>query len=173
MLNRIIDHMISKQERKLGAPLDYLREIAGESRAALIKLALAMPLTRHREVLPKTVYHLASVVTTQHEDCGECLKITVLAAMNDDVPGHYLRATLDGNYHLLPTPLEEVCLFAKALARGEDSTELRESLRTRYGAKGLVELGLVIAGARMFPTLKKAMGAASACPAEPHNFQFI
>lgn len=163
MLNRLIDHMIAKEEHKLGARLDSLRVIASESESAFFKLALAMPLARHRQVLPKTAYHLAALVSTQNEDCGECVEIAVQAAQKNEVPSHYIRAALDHNFHLLPAPLEEVCAFADAMAQGVDRNDLRESLRERYGAKGLMELGLVIASSRVFPTLKRAMGRSTAC----------
>jgi hypothetical protein len=160
MLNRIIDHLISKEEETLGTRLDYLRDVAGESESAFLKIALAIPLTRHRQILPKTVFHLAILVTTQHEDCGECLEIVVQNALKEGVPSHDVRAALDKSYHLLPAPLEEACAFAQALSQGSEDTGLRETLRDRYGTKGLIELGMVIAGARLFPTLRRVLGHA-------------
>jgi hypothetical protein len=169
MLNRLIDHMITKEEHKLGTRLDYLRDIAGESESAFFKLALALPLARHRQVLPKTAYHLASIVSTQNEDCGECVEIAVQAARKDEVPAHYIRAALDHNYHLLTAALEEVCAFAEAMAQGSERADLREALRDRYGSKGLMELAFVIASSRLFPTLKRAMGRATAVTRQPQR----
>ena len=173
MLNKIIDHVITREEHKLGTRLDYLRDIAGESESAFFKFALALPFARHRQVLPKTAYHLAIIVTTQTEDCGECLQMAVQAALREEVPSHYLRAALDHNFHLLPDALHEVCEFAESVAQGSNHPEHHDAIRDRYGAKGLVELGFVIAGSRLFPTLKRALGRATACSSAAVQLQLV
>ena len=44
-----------------------------------------------------------------------------------------------------------------------DEAKLRESLREQYGDEALVELAMGIARARVFPTVKRALGYATSC----------
>lgn len=46
--------------------------------------------------------------------------------------------------------------------RGE-AGELREQVLERFGHEGLEELGLAIASAQFFPTMKRATGFARSC----------
>ena len=71
---------------------------------------------------------------------------------------------LDERPDVLPEDLAEVYRFTSGVvgATGEEDA-LRERIRQRYGEDGLVELGLAIASARVFPITKRALGYATAC----------
>lgn len=163
MINRIIGHLISREEVRLGAGLDYVRDIATESTAGFFKLALLAPFTNHRKRLPKTAYHLAKIVVTRHAGRGSCVQIALNLATRDGVPVHYIRALLDHRNEELPVALQEVCEYAQVITEGRDSEELREKLVARYGREGLAELAFAIASAQVYPTLKRAMGHARSC----------
>jgi alkylhydroperoxidase family enzyme len=163
MISRLFDHAITKQEQALGVTLDYLREIAKVSKAGLLKLALLGPLGNHRKRLPKAAFHLARIVATQEEDCGACVQIAVNLALRDGVPLQYLRSTLERHYGELPGFLQEVCEFAESVSKGWDHPDARAKINERFGAEGLTELAFAIAAARVFPTIKRAMGYAQSC----------
>ena len=162
---------IDSAERDLGSSLEYLRDIADASLPAFVKFSLFTPLAQHRSVLPPAPYHLARIVATQHEDCGTCLQIEVTNAIRAGVAEAHVRAVAENEADALPDDLAEVVRYAEAVAEGDDDAALREALRARYGEAGLVELALGIAAARVFPTVKRALGHAVACSLVPLSYE--
>lgn len=160
MRQRFLNWVISKQEAFLGAQLDHVRELARLSPMAFLKLSLMTPLARHRRRLQRTAYHLATLAVTRHEDCGTCVQIESNLARREGVPAHYIHAALTGTYEELPEILADVCRFASNIAQGWDCTDLRSKLRAHYGEEGMMELGIAISTARVYPTLKRALGFA-------------
>jgi hypothetical protein len=54
--------------------------------------------------------------------------------------------------------------FARAtLARSEAADPLREQILRRFGERGLVSLAFALTAARIFPTLKYALGHGQSC----------
>jgi len=164
MLTWILERAVRRQERALGGSLDYLREILEVSPTAVVKAGL---FGRHRKRLPRAARHLAVIVATREEDCGNCVQLAVNAAGKDGVPAPFIRAALEERLEYLPAALREVCEFARGVAEGWENPELREMLRARYGTEGIAELGMAVAGARIYPTLKRAMGYARRCSITP------
>lgn len=120
-------------------------------------------LASHRRKLPLDAFHVARLAATQVEDCGTCVQIVVNMARKEDVGADLLKAALAGNEAALPAPLGDVLRYARQVAQGQDDAELRDRLRASYGEAGLVELALAIATARVFPSVKRAMGHAVSC----------
>lgn len=158
-----INFAITKQERTLGASLEWMRELARTSVAALFKFALVGPLGNHRKYLPKNAWHVARLAATQHEDCGSCVQIVVNLALKDGINGELLDAVLRTKTDSLPPELAQVHQFATTIASGQDDPELRELLRTRFGEQAFAELALAIATSRLIPTTKRALGYAQSC----------
>lgn len=143
--------------------MDYLRDIADNSPAAFLKLALIAPLGVHRRALPLDAWHIARVTAAFAEDCGTCAQIAITLARRDHVSAAHLRAVISGDSAALPEPLRDVYCFAHTIANRRDDERLRERLRARYGQTALVELALAAAISRVIPTLKRALGQARAC----------
>ena len=164
MLNNLIDRIIDQQEEKLGASLDYLREMADLSAAAFFKFGLFMPMAEHRKHAPAAAYHLACLLSTRSEDCGTCVQIGVNRARQDNVPAEYIRAALADEPQQLPPLLRDVYRFATAVAtRQEVPPELRERLTKEIGEEGMMELSLGMAATQVFPIAKRGMGYAKSC----------
>lgn len=170
MLRGFALRSIAAAERDLGAPLDYLRHIAGTSLPAFVKFSLFTPLARHRKTLPAEPYHLARIAATRLEDCGTCVQIEVNTALRQGVDRTLVQAAVEGRAHDLPADLADVIRFAETVAMQADDADLRESIRARYGEEGLVELALGIASARVFPTTKRALGYAQSCSLVPLSY---
>ena len=166
-VKRIASWAIGREEGRLGVSLEYVREIAEASTAAVTKFALLAPFASHRRRLPKTAYHLVKLTVTGFADCGASVQITLNQALNDGVPQSYLRSVLQDHLDELPLALREVCEYARAVVEGWDNPELRETLRSRYGTEGLAELAFAIGSAQLFPTVKRAMGHAQTCSTHP------
>ncbi|HYP15715.1 MAG TPA: hypothetical protein VEQ65_00780, partial [Opitutus sp.] len=163
MTRQLLFKLIRRQERALDTRLDYLREIAESSPAAFLKFGLIAPLGLHRRFLPKDAWHVARVTGAFAEDCGTCVQIAINLARRDGVPASFLRAIVGDDPDSLPFSLRDVYLFTRSIAARRDEPELRATLRERYGADGLIEIGLAAAVSRVIPTLKRALGHAQSC----------
>ena len=164
MIGRWIQARLAAFERKTGESTDYVREMLEHSPAGFWRFALFLPLAAHYRALPKAAYHVARIVAMQHEDCGPCLQTVVSLAARDRVPNAILQAALDKNWAGLPPELREVASYAQAVVARNASLESdRQQLITRLGEKAMTELALAIAAARVFPTVKRAMGHGQSC----------
>jgi alkylhydroperoxidase family enzyme len=164
MLRWLLRRRLDTEEKKIGESVDYLRHVVDVSPAALLRFASITPFANSRKSLPKDAWFVAQIVALRHEDCGTCLQIGVNLARQDGVDRALLRAALDGDAGKLPAELADVARFTKAVvtASGEDG-EVRETLRKRYGERGLIELSYAIASSRIPPTVKRALGYAKSC----------
>jgi len=110
------------------------------SPAAFLRFCSILPLANSRKVLPKDVWFVAQIVALQHEDCGTCLQIGVNLARQARVDPALLRAALDGNCDDMPQEMVDVWRFTKSVVTATDDDSLRETIRGRYGDRGLIEL---------------------------------
>jgi hypothetical protein len=85
-------------------------------------------------------------------------------AERDRVPAATLRALLAGDDAALPEPVLLGVRFARAtLAHDATADDLREQVVSRWGARGLVSLAFGLTAARLYPTLKYALGHGRSC----------
>jgi len=161
MIRSILRRSLDSAEVKLGAPVDYLRYVAEHDPGAMVKFGMLQPASAHRKVLPPEVYHAARIAATQAADCGTCVQIEVNAARASGVPAATIRAVLSGDP--LSAPEADAIAFAKMTASGEDPTEPRQRLLERFGDRGVVEAALAVTTAQVYPTMKRALGYATAC----------
>ena len=164
MLRWFIRRRLDAEEKTLGASLDYLRYILDVSPAAFLRFASMIPFANSRSVLPKEAWFVAQIVTLRHEDCGPCLQIAINLARQSGVDTTLIRAVLDGSPNDLPREMEDVRQFTNCVLRpsGDEDT-FRETLRQRYGDRGLIELSYAIASSRIPPTVKRVLGYAKSC----------
>lgn len=164
MLRWLIRRRLNAEEKKLGASVDYLRHVVDVSPTAFLRFCCILPFANCRKVLPKNAWFAAQIVALQHEDCGTCVQIGVNLARQSGVDAAQLRAILDGNEQELPPELVDVIHFTRSVVSATDDDDaLRETLRKRYGERGLVELSYAIASSRIPPTIKRSLGYAQSC----------
>ncbi len=164
MIAAIVERRFKAAERQLGASVDYLRDMFRASRGAVVKIALFLPLAAHRKAAPADLCHAARLVAVLAEDCGPCAQIVVNQARKDGMDRGAIRALLAGRPDRLPESLRQAHDFAQAvLARDAGAAALRQALAERYGDAAVVDLALAIATARVFPTVKWAMGHGVSC----------
>ena len=164
MLTRLIESRIAVEERWLGENLDYLKYILRTSRPAFFKYIRVVPMANFRSTLPAAPYHVAAVLSSMREGCGNCVQIEVNMARASGVEAETLRAVLEQRPEQLVGDIRDSYLFTQAVL--DDSAEL-EALRLRvverFGDTGLVELCMKIAASRVFPVMTRALGFASSC----------
>jgi alkylhydroperoxidase family enzyme len=168
MLRWFLRRQLDAAERKLGAPIDYAREMLEDSPGLLLRFFTGVSLLARRRKAPLDSGHVAGLVATRHEDCGVCVQIAVNLARKDGVPAEVLRAVLDGAPERLPEALAEAYGFAAGICANDGSEgPWREKLLARHGHEALTELSLVVAAGRVFPTVKRGMGHAVSCSVLP------
>ena len=168
MLRWFIRRKLDAEEKKLGVSMDYLRHVAQASPTAFLRFASILPFANSRKTLPKEAWYSAQLTALRHEDCGPCLQIGVRLARRDDVPAEVAQALLDERYDALPSDLADVARFTRAVVAtvsDDDLGGLRETLRSKYGDRGIIEIAYAIASSRIPPTVKKALGYAESCEA--------
>ena len=164
MLRWLIHRKLDAEEKKLGESVDYLRHVVDISPAAFLRFCSILPFANSRKVLPKEAWFVAQIVALQEEDCGTCLQITVNLARQSGVDAALLRAALDGDCHDMSREMVDVFRFTRSVINATgDEDALRETLRKRYGDRGLIELSYAIASSRIPPTVKRCLGYAKSC----------
>jgi hypothetical protein len=164
MLKAFLNRSIDRFERDWSYDASYMREILNLSPWAMIQFGMITALGRRREA-PGAALAAAGLVGTMAEDCGPCTQISVDMAAKAGVEPEILRGILAGDETAMGPDAALAYRFAKAsLARDlETSAGLRDEVVGRWGDKGLAALGLTLMTARMYPTLKYALGHGAAC----------
>lgn len=168
MLGPIVRHKIAAAEKKLGVPLDYLRDMYQTAPDAFYAFTKLMAVSDYRKKLPAAPFHVARLVATLAEDCGPCVQTVVNQAKADAVGDDVLRAVLTARVADLPESLADVYRFAEAVVtRSGDEAGSRDRLSAVFGPEAVIELAMAIAVVRVYPVLKRGLGHASTCAASP------
>lgn len=165
MLGFLVRRKIRSTEKKLGEPLDYLREMFADAPGAFWTFAKVAKASGYRNKLPAAPFHVARLVAVKHQDCGPCVQTCVNLAKADGVDPAVLKAAYHGRVDDLPESLRDVYRFAELVASGSsgEEDEYRDRLRAVFGDEAMVELALAIALCQTFPILKRGLGHAKSC----------
>jgi hypothetical protein len=165
LLSRLAEPSLARFERRYGYDVSYLRELCATSPSGFVRFSLATMLGGERRGVTKDAWYAVKLATLRLEDCGPCTQLIVHMAREDGVEPRVLRAILQGDHAAMPADVRLAVELAEAsLARDlEASATAREAVLTRFGRRGLATLALGIAGARLYPTVKYAMGHGQTC----------
>lgn len=164
MLRALLKAQIDKMERTWGYDAAYLRFVLRASPMSFLKFGLVSQMV-DRKAAPAEALAAAGIAGTLIEDCGPCTQISVDMAAAAGVKSQVLRAILAGDEAAMGETPALAWRFANAsLARDMEACDpLREEIVRRWGEKGLAAIGLALTTARMYPTLKYALGYGRAC----------
>ena len=164
MLRAMLSRPIRAVERSFDYDASYMRDVLAVSPWSVLKFGLVASLGRGRHAPPEALA-AAAIVGTLAEDCGPCTQISVDMASRAGVAPGVLRAILAGDRAGMGEAAALAYGFARAsLARDMDAADpLRDGILRRWGKAGLVDLGMALTTARMFPTLKYALGHGKTC----------
>jgi alkylhydroperoxidase family enzyme len=164
MLGFLVRRKIRSAEKRLGEPLDYMREMYDHAPDAFWQFVKFAKVASYRNKLPAAPFHVARLVAVRYQDCGPCVQTCVNLAKEDGVESGVLHAALAGSIEELPETLRDVYRFAEAVvARTGEEEVYRESLRKVFGEEAMIELALAIATCQVFPLLKRGLGHARSC----------
>lgn len=156
---------IGRMEKRYDYDATYVRDLAEASPRALMAFRGVQTLSGYRQGAPAAALTAAALVATMGEDCGPCVQIGVKMAQENGVPAQVLRGVLTGNFSLMGPDASLAYSFAKAsLERDLGLADpLRDEVLRRWGPRGLAAIALAMASARVYPTIKYAMGHGKAC----------
>lgn len=164
MLKAFLARQISRMESAWGYDASYMRRMLAASPASLLKFGMVSQMV-DRRAAPAEALAAAGIVGTLAEDCGPCTQISADMAAAAGARPEVLRAILAGDEATMGEDARLAWRFARAsLARDLEAVEpLREEIVRRWGDRGLVALGLQLTAARMYPTIKYALGYGKTC----------
>ncbi len=164
MLRAIFGRLITGMEKTWSYDASYMREILASSPWTFLKFAVLTAVVPRRDA-PPAALAAAGLVGTLTEDCGPCTQISVDMAAKAGVDPATLRAILAGDAAAMGDDAALAYRFARASLerRLEEADALREEVVRRWGQKGLVALALALTTARMYPTVKYALGHGRSC----------
>jgi hypothetical protein len=164
MLRSLLRPSLRRMEKDFDYDAGYMHDVLDASPWAFLKFELVTSLGRRREA-PAAAMAAAGIVGTLAEDCGPCTQISVDIAAKSGVLPQVLRAILAGDEAAMGESAALAYRFARAsLARDMNAADpLRDEVVRRWGKRGLVALALALTTARMYPTMKYALGHGKAC----------
>jgi hypothetical protein len=166
MISWIIGRKIDAFEEEFSYDMSYARELLAVSPKALMLFNRVRALGDYRAELPKEAWHAAKLMAIRLEDCGSCLQLAATLAARDGMRPELIAAVLNEDLGALPDELRLTVIFSKAvLERDLAADGLRRQILERFGRGGLVSLAFAIVSARMYPSLKYALGYGHACSA--------
>jgi hypothetical protein len=164
MLKWFLKRKLDAFERAYSYDISYARELLDADPAALIAYSKVVGMAGYRKGVPRDPWFAAGIAAVLAEDCGPCTQLGVDRASEAGVPSEVVRAVVAGDVDAMPDDVALAYRFARAsLDRAPEADELRDEVVRRWGPRGLVSLAFAITSARMFPTLKSALGHAEAC----------
>lgn len=164
MLKSFIKAQLARFERAYDYDMSYARDLLEADLRAFLVFNRVMPLAKYRRDLPVDGWFAAKLAGAMAEDCGPCTQLVVRMAEEAGVAADTLRAIVGHRPEQLPPDAQLAWRFAEAaLAHSPEADPLREQVLQRWGERALVSLGFALVAARMFPTLKYALGHGKTC----------
>lgn len=164
MLKAILSRQLDSFERQWGYDASYMRRLLAASPTSFFKFGFVSQMV-DRKAAPPEAIAAAGLVGTLAEDCGPCTQIVVDRAISEGADPDILRAILAGDEGAMGADAGLAWRFARAsLARDlEPADRERDEIVRRWGEAGLAAIALSLTAARMYPTLKYALGHGRAC----------
>ena len=164
MIKWFLRKAIDRFERTWNYDAGYMRDMIDISPRAAWLFSRAAALGQFRRDIPIEAWCAAGLTAIRHEDCGPCTQLGVAMAERAGVSPAVLRAVLADNPESMPPDVRLVWNFTQAtLARAAAADEYRAAIVRRWGRRALVSVAFAITAARIYPTVKYALGHGKAC----------
>jgi hypothetical protein len=163
MLRALCRAYLARMERDWNYDATYMRDLIAASPWTFLKFAVVTTLVPRRDA-PAEALAAAGIVGTLAEDCGPCTQISIDMAARGGVKPAVLRAILAGDRIGMGEAAALGYDFARAsLEHRLEADTMRDEIVRRWGPKALVAISLALTTARMYPTLKYALGHGKTC----------
>ena len=164
MLRWMLRRTVRAFERQWNYDASYLREIIDVSPRAAWRFMNAARLGSYVRDVPIEALVAAGLTAVRSEDCGPCTQLGTAMAERRGVRPEILRAILQEDVAAMPDDVALAWRFTKAvLAHDPAADDYRAVILERWGPRAVVTLAFAITTARIYPTVKYAMGHGHAC----------
>lgn len=164
MLKWYLRRQIAAFERTWNYDASYLRELIDADSRAMLAFGKLQAISRYREHVPPEAYCAAGIIAVMAEDCGPCTQLGIDMAERSGVDPVVLRAIIARDYAAMSCEVTLAARFTEAtLQRTPEAEVLRDEVVRQFGKRGLIALAFAMLAARMYPTLKFALGHGRAC----------
>ena len=151
-------------ERQWNYDAGYLRDIIDASPRAAWRFMNATRLGNYRRDAPIEAVVAAGSTAVRSEDCGPCTQLGTAMAERQGIRPEVLRAILKDDVNAMPDDVALAWRFTKAvLAHDPAADDYRAVILERWGPRAVVSLAFAITTARIYPTVKYAMGHGKTC----------
>jgi len=160
----LLRRTIESFERKWNYDASYMKEIVDLSPLAAWKFTLATTLGTYRRDVPPAALFAAGITAVRSEDCGPCTQLAIAMAERHGIRPEILRALVKDDVAAMPEEVALAWRFTRAtLAHDAAADDYRDEIVTRWGPRAVVTLAFAITTARLYPTVKYAMGHGKIC----------
>lgn len=164
MIKWALRKFIDKFERDWSYDASYMRDMIDASPRAAWLFSRVTALGKFRRDIPLEAWQAAGITAVRHEDCGPCTQLAVTMAERAGVKPAVLRAVLADDPDAMPPDVALVWRFTRAtLAHDSAADHYRDLIVQCWGPRALVSVAFAITAARIYPTVKYAMGHGKAC----------
>ena len=164
MMRWILRKAVGKFERDWNYDAGYIREMIDVSPRAAWLFSRVTALGQFRRDVPIEAWCTAGITAVRHEDCGPCTQLAVTMAERAGVSPEVLRAVLADDPGAMPPDAALAWRFTRAtLAHDAAADDYRAVIVERWGRRALVSLAFAITAARIYPSVKYALGHGKAC----------
>jgi len=164
MLRWFLQRQIAAFERTWNYDAGYMHEVIDIDPRAMLAFGKLQAISNYRNGVPPAAYCAAGIVAVMAEDCGPCTQLAINMAQQAGVDPAELRAIVTRDFKAMPGEVALAVRFTEATLRhAPEADELREEVVRQFGNRGLIALSFAMLTARMYPTLKYALGHGRAC----------
>src|SRR5262245_40208570 len=164
MLKWFLRRQIAAFERTWNYDASYIREMIDADPRAMMVFGKVQGLSQYRQDIPLAAHCAAGLVAVMAEDCGPCTQLGIDMAQREGVNAAILHAIVARDYAAMPEEVVLAVRFAEAtLHHAPEADDLRAEVLRRWGKRGLISLAFAMLSARVYPTLKYALGHGRAC----------
>ena len=136
----------------------YLIQLLRDAPEAFEAFSSVQAMASYRKAMPLDACFVAKLSVMKSDDCGACANLCMKMAAEQGVDRQLLKEVVLSP-ETLPHPLKDIHDHVVAVVKNQDiDAERIERIRQHYGAGALAELAVTIAGNRIYPTLKRALG---------------
>jgi hypothetical protein len=164
MLKWLIRNRLDAFEREFGYDVSYARHLLAADTGAFLRFARVTGVSNYCKDVPRDVHFAVKIVSTLGEDCGPCTQLIVTMALKARVDPRVIATVLEGTEAMMSDDVRLGVRFARAvLAHDPGADDARDEIVRRWGERALVSLAFGLTAARIYPTLKYALGYGKAC----------
>jgi hypothetical protein len=164
MFRWFLRRQIAGFERTWNYDASSLHELIDTDPQAMLAFGKLQAIGSYRKDVPPAAWSAAGIVSVMSEDCGPCTQLAIDMAERGGVDPAVLRAIVARDVAAMPDEVALAVAFTEAALRHTpEADELREEVVRRFGKRGLIALAFAMLAARMYPTVKYALGHGHTC----------